>query len=100
MLENRVIVFRVRRRLLMDNNTYFFEKYAQICQKEFVEEVGLERLIQEIEAEKPRLWQKLIWAVGDWMIILGYRLIGDNFKPAEIEFGTTKPRHQKHCLHS
>jgi hypothetical protein len=55
-------------------NTYFLEKYVQMRRKEFLEAARLERLIQEVEAEKPKFWQKLIWKVGDWMIALGHRL--------------------------
>jgi hypothetical protein len=80
-------------------DTYFLENYARIRQKEFVEEARLARLIQEMEAEKPRFWQKLTWQVGNWMIILGHRLIEDNFKPAEIVYGTAQSGHQNY-LHS
>jgi hypothetical protein len=62
------------------SNTYFLEKYAEMRQKEFEEAARLARLIQGIEAEKPRFWHKLTWQLGDWMIVLGHRLMGDNFK--------------------
>lgn len=53
---------------------YFLEKEAQIRHREMMESARLERLLREIEGQKPKLWQKLTWRVGDWMIGLGYRL--------------------------
>ena len=55
-------------------NIYFLEKDAQMRHREMVESACLERLIREIEGQKPKLWQKLTWRVGDWMIGLGHRL--------------------------
>jgi hypothetical protein len=81
-------------------NSYFLEKYAHIRQQEFVEEARLEGLIREIKAEKPGWWQHFIWQIGDWLIVLGHRLVGDNFNRVEIEYGIAKPGPQKHCLHS
>ncbi|MBE7555488.1 MAG: hypothetical protein HS126_30940 [Anaerolineales bacterium] len=55
-------------------NTYFLEQYAQMRQREKVEAARLEQLIRETEGQQPKLWQKLTWRVGDWLIELGYRL--------------------------
>lgn len=55
-------------------NIYFLEKDAQMRHREMVESARLERLIWEIEGQKPKLWQKLTWRVGDWVIGLGHRL--------------------------
>jgi hypothetical protein len=83
----------------MENN-YFLEKYAQIRQREFLETARQERLIREIKAGQPGLWQNFIWQIGDWLIVLGQRLVGANFNRAEIEYGIAKSGPQKHCLHS
>ena len=55
-------------------NTYDLEKYAQMRHREMVEAARLERLIGETKEQKPKLWQKLTWRVGDWVIGLGHRL--------------------------
>jgi hypothetical protein len=55
-------------------NTYYLEKYAEMRHREMVEAARIERFIREIEGQKPKLWQKLTWRVGDWMIGLGHRL--------------------------
>jgi hypothetical protein len=65
------------------SNIYFLERYAEMRQQELEEEARLARLIQAIEAEKPSLWQKLTWKVGNWMIALGHKLMMDNFKPID-----------------
>jgi hypothetical protein len=62
------------RRAVMLPNTYFLEKYAEIRHEEMVEEVRLERLIEGAKGQKPKLWQKLIEWVDDWMTGLGHRL--------------------------
>jgi hypothetical protein len=55
-------------------NTYYLEQYTQMRHQEMVKEARLVQLIQKIKGEKPKLWQKLTWRVGDWMIDTGYRL--------------------------
>jgi hypothetical protein len=63
-----------QRRVAMLFDAYFLEKEAQMQHREMVEAARLERLIREIEGQKPKLWQKLTGRVGDWMIGLGHRL--------------------------
>jgi hypothetical protein len=84
----------------MMEHSYFLEKYARMRQQEFEEEARLARLIQEIKAEKPGLWHYFIWQIGDWLIVLGQKLVGDTFNGAEIEYGIAQSGPQKHCLHS
>jgi hypothetical protein len=55
-------------------NTYYLEKYTQMRHRDMVEAARLERLIREAEGQQPRLWQKLAWCLGGWLIGLGYRL--------------------------
>lgn len=80
-------------------NTYFLEQYAQMRQKDFEEAARLARLIREIEAQQPRFWHKLTWKVGDGMIALGHRLMGeDNLNLMEVDYGTTQFGPQNHNL--
>lgn len=65
-------------------NTYFLEIEARTRQRELVESARLERLIRELEGEKPRLWQKLMWRVGDWMIVLGYKLKREQILTSQV----------------
>lgn len=55
-------------------NTFYVEKYTQMRQTEMLESARLERLILEAQGQKPKLWQKLTWRLGDWLIGLGHRL--------------------------
>ena len=55
-------------------NTYNLEKDAQMRHKEMVEAARMERLIREIQGQKPKLCRSLIWHVGDWLIELGHWL--------------------------
>ncbi len=41
--------------------------------RDMLEAARLEQLIREAQGQKPKLWQKLTWRVGDWMIGLGHR---------------------------
>ncbi|GIK38434.1 MAG: hypothetical protein BroJett011_22670 [Chloroflexota bacterium] len=55
-------------------NTYYLEQYTQMRQREMEEAARVERLIREAEGQQPKLWRKLIWRLGDWLIGLGHRL--------------------------
>lgn len=72
------------------DNTYLLEKLTQMRQQEFEEKARQERLIREIEGQKPRLWPTLTWQVGDWLITLGSRLMENNLNPMEAEYETAQ----------
>jgi len=55
-------------------NLYFFEMVAEIRHEEFLREARRARLVREIGGDRPHLWQRSIWKVGDLMISLGQRL--------------------------
>jgi hypothetical protein len=64
-------------------NSYYLEKYAEMRHKEFVEAARMDQLIQQAKEQKPKLWQKLTWRVGDWLIGLGHRLKHERILPSE-----------------
>jgi hypothetical protein len=66
-------------------NLYFLQKYAQMRHKELLEEAALERLLQECEGERSKLWQKLSWQVGDLMIEFGHKLQEGQVWPQRYE---------------
>jgi len=77
------------------DNICLLEKYAEMRQKEYQEAAHLARLIQEIEAEKPKFWHKWAGKVGDWMVAFGHRLREDNLNPMEVDYGTLRTYPEK-----
>ena len=72
------------------DNSYLLEKLGQMRQKEFEKKARQERLIREIQGQKPGIWHTLTWQVGEWLITLGYRLMKNNLNPMEVEYGTAQ----------
>lgn len=69
-------------------NTYFLEQYAKMRHEDMLEAVQLRQLSREIKGQKPKLWQKLTWQLGDWLIDVGYRLKREQLRIYSRDFRT------------
>ena len=55
-------------------NPHYLQKYAQLRHDEFLAEADRERLLRLIKSDRPSIGQHIRWRMGDWLIVLGYKL--------------------------